>query len=227
VAPFDNVLVRKAIQAVTDREAIRQSALLGKGSVAYDHPIAPNDPHFASQYEPPAYDIELAKSLLEQAGYTDGIDLTLVTSPAGAPMVEMAVVMKERAAPAGIRINIKEVPEEEFWAKVWMQEPFTTVWWNGRPPDAALSVVYLSDASWNESRYQNPTIDQLIVKARGQRDLAERRATYGEIQRVLIEDVPRIVAVFKPNLIGVRTDVRGIEVHPLNWPIFHAGWLAR
>ena len=227
VAPFDNVLVRKAIQAATDREAIRQSALLGKGSVAYDHPIAPNDPHFASQYAPPAYDIELAKSLLEEAGYTDGIDLTLVTSPAGAPMVEMAVAMKERAAPAGIRINIKEVPEEDFWAKVWMQEPFTTVWWNGRPPDAALSVVYMSDASWNESRYQNPTVDQLIVKARGQRNLAERQATYGEIQRVLIEDVPRIVAVFKPNLIGVRTDVRGIEVHPLNWPIFHAGWLAR
>jgi peptide/nickel transport system substrate-binding protein len=225
VEPFDNVLVRRAIQAVTDREAIRQSALLGKGSIAYDHPIAPSDPHFASQYAPPAYDIERAKSLLEEAGYTDGIDLTLFTSPAGAPMVEMAVVMKERAAPAGLRIEIKEVPEEDFWSKVWLQEPFTTVWWNGRPPDAALSVVYLSDASWNESRYKNASLDALVVKARGQRDLEDRKATYGEIQRILIDDVPRIVAVFKPNLIGVRSNVRGIEVHPLNWPIFHRAWL--
>jgi peptide/nickel transport system substrate-binding protein len=227
VAPFDNVLVRKAIQAVTDREAIRQSALLGKGSIANDHPIAPNDPHFASQHVPPAYDTELARSLLEQAGYPDGIDLTLVTSAAGAPMVEMAVVMKERAAPAGIRIDIREVPEGDFWSKVWLQEPFTTVWWNGRPPDAALSVVYLSDASWNESRYKNPTIDQLIVQARGQQNLADRMVTYGEIQRILIDDVPRVVAVFKPVLTGVRTNVRGIEVHPLNWPMFHGGWLAK
>ena len=226
VAPFDNVLVRKAIQAATDREAIRQSALLGKGSLANDHPIAPNDPHFASQHAPPAYDTDLARSLLEQAGHPNGIDLTLVTSAAGAPMVEMAVAMKERAAPAGIRIDIKEVPEEDFWSKVWLQEPFATMWWNGRPPDAALSVVYLSDASWNESKYQNPTVDQLVVKARGQKDLEERRATYAEIQRILIDDVPRVIAVFKPNLIGVRTDVRGIEVHPLNWPIFHRGWLA-
>jgi peptide/nickel transport system substrate-binding protein len=111
VEPFDNVLVRKAIQAATDREAIRQSALLGKGSIAHDHPIPPNDPHFASQHVPPAYDTGLAKSLLEQAGYPNGIDLTLVTSPAGAPMVEMAVAMKERAKPAGIRIDIREVPE--------------------------------------------------------------------------------------------------------------------
>ena len=141
-------------------------------------------------------------------------------------MVELAVAMKERAEPAGIRINIKEVPEEDFWSKVWLQEPFATMWWNGRPPDAALSVTYLSDAAWNESKYQNPTIDQLIVQARSQEDLADRIATYAEIQRILIDDVPRVVAVFKPNLIGVRTDVRGIEVHPLNWPIFHGGWLA-
>ncbi len=227
VEPFDNVLLRKAIQAATDREAIRQSALLGKGSIANDHPIAPNDPHFASQHAPPAYDIELAKSLLVQAGYPDGIDLTLVTSPAGAPMVEFAVAMKERAAPAGIRINIKEVPEEDFWSKVWLVEPFATMWWNGRPPDAALSVVYLSDASWNESQYKNPTLDALVKKARGEMDLADRQATYAEIQRILIEDAPRIVAVFTPVLNGARTDVQGIEAHPLNWPIFHRGWLAR
>ena len=88
--------------------------------------------------------------------------------------------------------------------------------------------MYLSDAAWNESRYENATLDDLVVKARGQRELADRRATYGEIQRILIDDVPRIVAVFKPNLIGVRSNVRGIEVHPLNWPIFHAdGWISK
>ena len=225
VEPFDNVLVRKAIQAVTDREAIRQSALLGKGSIAYDHPIAPTDPHFASQYEPPAYNVDLAKSLLEQAGYPEGIDLTLHTSPAGANMVEVAVVMKESAARAGIRINIIEVPEEDFWSKVWMAEPFATMWWNGRPPDAALSVTTLSDAAWNEANYQNSTLDALVKRARGE-GLEDRQATYGEVQRILIDDVPRIIAVFKPNLIGVRTNVRGIEAHPLNWPIFHKGWIA-
>jgi peptide/nickel transport system substrate-binding protein len=101
------------------------------------------------------------------------------------------------------------------------------MWWNGRPPDAALSVTYLSDAAWNEAQYKNPTLDALVKKARGERDLADRQDTYAEIQRILIEDAPRIIAVFTPVLNGARIDVRGIEAHPLNWPIFHEGWLDR
>ena len=226
VEPFDNVLVRKAIQAATDREAINQAALLGRGVIANDHPIPPNDPHFASQYAPPDYDPELARSLLEQAGYPDGIDLTLYTSSAGAPLVEVAVAFKEMAAPAGIRVDIQRVGEDIFWTEVWLVKPFATVFWNGRPPDQALSIVYPSDANWNESNYNNPTVDQLIVQARGQ-NLEERKATYGEIQRILIDEVPRTLVVFQPILFGMRSDVRGLEAHPMSWLILNDTWLDR
>ncbi len=227
VEPFDNKLVRKALQAATDREAVLQAALLGRGSVAYDHPISPNDPHFASQYAPPPYDIDAAKELLKQAGYPDGVDLTLYASTASLGGPEMAVVMKERAAPAGFRIDIKQVPEDGFWSKIWLKEAFVTLYWNGRPPDQALSIVYMSDAKWNESKYFNPVVDELILKARGQADLEDRRETYGEIQRILIDDVPRIVIAFQPILFGARSDVRGIEAHPLNWMLLNDAWLDR
>ena len=39
VEPFDDILVRKALQAATNREAILQAAQLGKGGIAFDHPI--------------------------------------------------------------------------------------------------------------------------------------------------------------------------------------------
>ena len=226
VEPFDDVLVRKAIQAATDREAINQAALLGRGVIGNDHPIPPNDPHFASQYVPPDYDPDLARSLLEQAGYPDGIDITLHTSPAGAPLVEMAVAFKESAALAGIRVDIQRVSEDLFWTAVWMAEPFATVFWNGRPPDQILSICYASDANWNESNYSNPTVDQLIVQARGQ-SLEERKVTYGEIQRILVDEVPRTVVAFQPILFGVRTDVRGVQSHPMSWLILNDAWLDR
>ena len=47
VAPFDNKLVRKAMQAATDRQAINQAALLGLGVIGRDHPIHPDHPVFA------------------------------------------------------------------------------------------------------------------------------------------------------------------------------------
>ena len=141
-------------------------------------------------------------------------------------MIEVAVAFKEKAASAGIRVDIQRMPEDVYWTAVWMQEPFATVFWNGRPPDQALSIVYVSDANWNESSYNNPTIDQLIVQARGQ-DLEERKATYGEVQRILIDEVPRTLIVFQPILFGVRTDVRGVQAHPMSWLILNDAWLDR
>ncbi len=225
VEPWDNKLVRQAMQAATDREAIRKASLFGKGAIAYDHPIPPNDPHFAADVKVPTYDPARAKELLAEAGYPDGLEVTLFTASVGAPMVEMAVALKESAAPAGFTINIERMPEDQYWASVWMTEPFTTVYWNGRTPDLALSIVYHSDAEWNESRYSNPVLDDLILKARSQTDLEDRKETYAEIQRILIEDVPRILPVFQPYFVGLRNNVRGVEAHPNGWLILNNAWI--
>jgi len=223
--PFDNKLVRQAIQAVTDREAIRQAALFGYGGVAYDHPIPPSDAHFNEDCKPPDYDPELARDLLEQAGYEDGIDITLYTSTLSAPMVEMATVMKEKAAPAGIRIDLQVMPEAGYWSEVWMVKPFSCVYYGGRIPDEALSLVYLSTATWNECYYNNPKIDELIMKARSQVKLEDRKKTYGELQCILIDEVPRIVAVFTPILHGMRNNVMGLEAKPHGDPWCRYIWL--
>ena len=46
VEPFDNVLVRKALQAATDPESLLRATQFGKGEIPYDHPVPPGDPHF-------------------------------------------------------------------------------------------------------------------------------------------------------------------------------------
>ena len=224
--PFDNILVRKAVQAATNRESINQAALLGQGVLAFDHPIHPSDPRFAPQYAPPAYDTELARSLLEQAGYPDGIDLTLYTADVGSGVTDMAIAFKESAAPAGIRVDIVRKPADGFWDVVWNVEPFTVSYWRGRNADQALSLEYHSDSAWNTAKYYSDTVDELIEKARGL-DLAGQQETYGEIQRILIEEVPRVVVAFQPWLYGARKDVRGVDPHPLGHRIVQDGWFDR
>ncbi len=227
VEPFDNILLRKALQAATDREAILQASLFGRGGIAYDHPIPPSDPVFNEACKPQGYDPVLAESLLEQAGYPNGIDLTLYTSTTGGGMVELATVMKDRAEPAGIRIDIQVEPEDVYWSDVWMVKPFSTVFWGARLPDAALSIVYKSDAAWNESKYNNPRVDELIIQARGQPNLEDRKVTYAEIQCILVDEVPRIVPVFKSIMRGLRLDVRNMEANPEDKIFFRDAWLDR
>ena len=225
--PFDNKLVRKAIQAATDRNAILQGAQFGLGGIAYDHPITEGHPVYNPSCKPPDYDPALAKDLLSQAGYPNGIDLTLYTATTGAAMVEMATVMKERAAPAGINIEIVVMSEDGYWADGWMVKPFTTVWWGGRPPYEAFSVVYAAGAAWNESFWSDDRFEALLKQAAGQPDLADQKKTYGEMQCLVVEEVPRIIPVFRPVVLGVRNDVRGMA--PM-WDAtisLHRAWLDR
>ena len=223
--PFDDVLVRKAIQAVTDREAILNGALFGNGGIAYDHPIAPSDVHFNWDCMPPDYNVELAISLLAQAGYDDGIDITLYAGAPTVPSVEMATVMKEKALPAGIRIDIQVMPEAGYWSEVWMAKPFCCSYWGGRIPDEAFSIQFLSTAAWNETGYVNSRVDELIILARSQVELADRQETYGEIQCILIDEVPKIVPVFMPILHGMRLNVMGLEAKPHGDPWCRYIWL--
>ena len=225
--PFDNLGVRKAIQAATDRNAVFQAAQLGYGGIAYDHPITPNDPVFDESCKPPDYDPVLAKRLLSEAGYPDGIDLTLHTSTAGASMVDMATVLKESFKPAGINLEIIVMPEDGYWSDGWMVKPFVTVWWGGRPPYEAFNVVYRSGGSWNEASYVNDKVDALLNEAKATGSLEEQKRIYSELQCLIVDEVPRIIPVFRPVSLGIRNDVRD------SWPMWdatmslHNVWLDR
>jgi peptide/nickel transport system substrate-binding protein len=227
VAPFDDVLVRKALQAATDRNAILQVAQFGMGAVAFDHPITAADPVFNDACKPPDYDPELAKSLLAEAGFPNGIDITLFTSTAGAAMVEMSTAFKEGAAPAGINVNIEVAPEDGYWSDIWLVKPFATAWFGGRPPFEAISVAYPDGAPWNDAHWANARVDELLDEALGAGDLEVQKDIYGELQCIIIDQVPRIIPVFRPVTLGVRNDVKGIE--PL-WDAtmtLHNVWLDR
>jgi len=225
--PFDNKKLRQALQMATDRNAVLQAAQFGLGSIAYDHPITPNHPVFNPDCVPPDYNPEGAKELLAQAGYPDGISLTIHTSSAGAAMVEMATVLKESFRPAGIDLTINVMPEDGYWAEGWMVKPMTTVWWGGRPPYEGFSIVYTGGASWNESYYANDEVDALLIEAMSAGTLERQKEIFGRLQCIVVDEVPRIIVVFRPVALGIRNDVRGSAPMWDATASFHTVWLDR
>ena len=223
VAPFNDLRVRQAMQFATDRKLINDAALFGLGAIAHDMPIPPTDAH-ATGLEAPAYDVAEAKKLLAAAGHDGGLEITLHTSTVGAGMVELAQAAKESMRDGGINISIQQVPEDSYWSDAWLVEPFTTVTWNGRNADQALTVVYQSDAPWNESHFYNDEVDSLIKAARGQ-VLEERRETYKKIHEIFLAEVPRLIPVFRPILTGITDRVQNYISHPSNWLLLDNVWL--
>ena len=229
--PFDNLLVRKALQAAADRDLIHQTMMLGLGSLAYDHPIPPNDTrYFADDLDLPEYDIELAKSLLAEAGYPDGIEVTLHTGEVGPGMIEMAVAYRASAAPAGIKVNVQVNPSAQFWSEVFGAEPFTVLWWPGRSnPNRTFTLGYLnaSTSPWATHNWETDELNSLILRAKGE-TLEQQRQTYRRVQEILIENVPVIYVAFRPKIHGARNNVQNFAPNPIHPDEdYRHAWLAQ
>jgi len=199
--PFkDNPKLRQAFAYALDRQAIADIVYRGYARPGNDHPLprqtyaaGPTDADIPQRTQ----DIDRAKKLLAEAGYPDGIDLTLHTADAGYAMADLAVVAAEQARAAGFRIEVKKWPSNTYWSEVWLKENFYTSYWSADPTaDLIVSKTLVSTSQENESRFRNAEFDALIAKARTIADLDERRAIYAEAMRMAHDSASWVIPVF-------------------------------
>lgn len=206
--PFDDPKVRMAMKLVVDRQEMVQTVLNGYGAPAWDHPVWPGDQyHLALDRK---QDIEQAKTLLAEAGYPDGLDVVLHTTPNPDQMVPLAVTYKEQAAKAGIRVEIQQDPSDSYWNDVWMKVDFCTSFWGERQADQVLNEVFRGGANWNESFWDNPEFARLLDEARRELDFEKRKALYQQAQQLLADDGGSIIPIFYNNLRARHLRVQGI-----------------
>lgn len=184
-APFDDPAVRKALRVVADRQALIDQVLNGSGTIACDHPVWNGDQYWTAISCP--QDIELAKSLLAEAGYPNGIEVDLYTSALDPYWPKMITAYQAQAAAADITINVIETPIDTFWSNSWLIDPFVTTSWNARPAPLILNEAWRSSAPWNETYWQSPEFDALLDSAAGEPNFAVRKSQYAQLQNTLWE----------------------------------------
>ena len=82
-------------------------------------------------------------------------------------------------------------------------------YWGGRPvQDQMYSVAYLSTADWNDTRFNDPHFDELLLKARAELDLVKRKAIYREMGTIIRDDGGLILPMFN-DFIGAVSDKVG------------------
>lgn len=206
--PFDDVRVRKALRLAADQQAMIDLVLNGEGTLACDTPVAPTDAYRLNRECP--QDSEGAKALLAEAGYADGLEVTLYTSTNVPVWMPLAEVYQQQAAAAGITVKLQVVPADSYWSEVWLQQPFYTTVWVERTADQFLNENWRSTANWNESHLQSAELDALLDKARATLDFEARREAYYAVQQLIFDEGGHLIPFHINNFYVVSNQVTGV-----------------
>ena len=149
--PFDDQRVRRAIQLCCDAAAYPELVYQGRGTAGEHHHVSPVHPEYFA-LPPLKQDIEQAKKLLAEAGYADGLEISIDCGNTNGPwQQQVCEIFQGQLAPAGIKLNINVMPTTQYW-EIWDQTPFGITAWTHRPLGTmVLSVGYRTGVPWNES----------------------------------------------------------------------------
>ena len=226
-APFNDVRVRQALNYAINRENIVTISQEGNASAATS-PF--NEAYFGYSDEVKGYEynVEKAKALLAEAGYEDGLELTLKIYDAMS-LKEDAQTIQDDLKKVNVSVKI-----EMMEANAYLQDIFNGNYQMGALPISSSmpdidnwDQFLKTGAGMNLFMYSNEKVDQIFDEAKKMTDDDERRAAYKELTQILIDDAAMVPLYFIPriyitnkNLIVKSTSgdgVHGIAAYNLSW----------
>lgn len=233
-APFDDVRVRLAVDALLNRQRIIDVALAGFG-VPAGGPV--NDSH---PFAAPAVRLTSAQadSLLTAAGWplvdgvrrrgADRLGFTLLSVGSSDNAIEQLIQADMRAA--GIAMEIRQMELGAFLAIARRSPKEFDALYTGVGGDLALSHLVsmfdsrLAGGALDYAGFHTPALDALFDEASSAPTVAARNETWHRIQAELAREMPvtwiyhaRGVQGVSRRLRGVRMDLRGEMATLATW----------
>ena len=218
VGPLQDVRVRQAINYAINRNDIISVTMDGAGVPL----TTAMSPAMGSYYDTSLdgtfdQDIEKAKSLMSDAGYADGFDITCTVPSSYLIHVNTAVELASELKAIGINLEIKQVDWATWLDTVYAGRQYETTVIALTSSYAPFDVLgrYASTADGNFINYSNPKVDELLEKIPTVKDNAERTALYHELLGYLTEDACSVYIQDPTTITAVSTRLEGYHVYPM------------
>ncbi|HEY0275624.1 MAG TPA: ABC transporter substrate-binding protein [Paenirhodobacter sp.] len=205
----------EGMKYLVNREQIEKSVMRGLAEVANDQPIPPSSKYFNAENKAREFDPERAKALFQKAGLL-GVEIPIVASEAATASIDMAMVVQQAGVDIGMKFKVDRVPSDGYWSNYWLKAPVHFGNINPRPtPDILFSLLYATNAAWNESQYKSEKFDGMLSEARGMLDESKRKEIYGEMQTMISNEAGTCIPVWMSNVDAKSTKVKGLVANPL------------
>ena len=217
--PFDDVRVRQALCYAVDKQGIIDLAFDGYGS-----PIGSSMyPAFGKYFDESltnyyTKDVEKAKSLLTDAGYPNGFEMTITVPSNYQPHIDTAQVLVEQLKEIGVTAKIELVEWGTWVSDVYAGRQFqsTVVGVDASNMTArALLERFTSDYAKNFINYNNADYDALFQQALTTYDDAGQTAIYKAMEKNLTENAANVYIQDLADLVAVRQGLEGVTFYPI------------
>lgn len=220
--PFDNKLVRQAMNHAIDKQSIIDAFFEGRADIAVN-PMPPSVSGYNDEIEGYEYNPEKAKELLEEAGYGDGFEMELWAMTVPRPYMpdgeKVAEVIQKNLADIGITAKIVSHEWATYLelASKGDADAFMLGWTgdNG-DPDNFLYVLLDEDniGSNNYTYFKNDETHELFIEAQTEVDEEKRIELYKKAQEILHEEAPWVPLAHSIPLLAGSKDITGFLPHP-------------
>jgi peptide/nickel transport system substrate-binding protein len=186
-----DIRVRQAIIHAIDKPAAAQ-AVAGELAQVVSSIFNPNINGYIDP-DPFAYDPDLARQLLSEAGFADGLDLEVLVIPSST-WPDLATVVQEQWRQVGINANLLTVERAVYDEMMGQADaPFDIATVNitrSEPYQYAAYFLSSNIPDPNVHNYSNPEVDEIVAEATRTADTEEQAALWEQFQQiVLVDDV--------------------------------------
>lgn len=220
--PFNNILVRKALNYAVDRETIVKLVLNDRAQIA-NGILPPGIPGHDFDLAGYNYDLPKAKALLAEAGYPEGKGLPALTLFFNRDAIHARTAEFVMANLKDIGISC--VAEElEFGDHLRAVEEgrahFFRLGWNVDYPDPDNFLYTLFHSSnisvgYNFSRLSLPELDKILDQARFETEMLAREKLYQQAEKLIVEQAPWVFLYFYTSHVLHQPGVKGLTLGPM------------
>ena len=184
-----------------------------KGFISYGMP------NYDTNFTGYRYNLEKAKTLIAEAGYSDKnrpkLDIHINNS-----FVEMSELLAYQLSKAGFEVEIKLHPADMMMqlAAAGKLEFFRRSWFADYPDAENYFACFYSKNSTppNYTRFSNPIFDKLYEEVCSETNAKNRKLKYKEMEQILIDESPIVPIFYDQSIRIVQKNVSGLEQNVLN-----------
>ena len=189
---FAKAEVREAFAHAINRDLIVQRLLKGQGEVL-NTPINSANKYYNKDLQKElAYDPKKAKEMLTAAGWDFNKEVVLLTPTGNVVREQSADIIQANLQEVGVKVKIEKVdfPTRQARAKDGKYELSLVGFSATFDPDISSQVA--TGAAFNDRKYSNATMDQLLAEGKTIVKFDAKKAHYDKIQQLFVKEVPML-----------------------------------